>query len=146
MSSLLVTFLAGVLGTATMTIFLLAPRWLNIGHLDVVRAVGALITKREDGAFKVGLAVHLLSGIVFAYIYYGFLTLSRLPVDLWTGIVVGAAHGAIVMLFVCISIMEHHPIQKYHRRGPMTGVMQFAAHVIYGAVVGSVIHWLAPQG
>lgn len=143
MSPLLATLVGGVLGTAAMTVFLLFPRWLNIGHVDIIRAVGALITKRQDGAFTVGLIVHLASGIVFGYLYYGFLTLSRLPIDIWTGIVMGAIHGAIVMLLTSIVVMEHHPMSKYQLRGPMTGVMQFLAHVLYGAIFGSVVAGLS---
>ncbi len=143
MSPLLATLVGGVLGTAAMTVFLLFPRWLNIGHVDIIRAVGALITKRQDGAFKVGLIVHLASGIIFAYLYYGFLMLSRLPVNILTGITMGAIHGAIVMLLTSIVVMEHHPMSKYQRRGPMTGVMQFLAHVIYGAIFGAVVSGLS---
>jgi hypothetical protein len=48
----------------------------------------------------------------------------------------GFIHGMIVMLLVSIVIMEHHPIARYHERGPMTGVAQLLAHVVYGATAG----------
>lgn len=143
MNPLISTFIGGVLGTIVMTVFLFFPRWMKIGNADVVRAVGALITNREDGAFKVGMWVHLASGIIFAYIYLGFMMLSHLPLDFWTGLVAGVIHGAIVMLLVCITVMEHHPIKKYHQRGPMTGVIHFVAHMIYGAVVGLTVQLLS---
>lgn len=144
MALILATLLGGVLGTIAMTLFLLFPRWLNLGRVDVIRAVGTLVTKREDGAFGIGITMHLVSGIFWAFFYLGFMTLSRLPLNLMTGVVAGTVHGAIVMLLVCIAIMEHHPVRRFHERGPMTGVMQLLAHILYGAIVGSTVHLLAP--
>jgi len=43
------------------------------------------------------------------------------------------------MLLVSIVIMEHHPIARYHERGPMTGLAQLLAHLIYGVVVGLIV-------
>ncbi len=121
-----------------MTAFLLLPRWMNFAHVDVVRAVGALVTKRLDGAFVPGLMLHIASGIFFAYVYQFVLSLARIPLNFSNGLLVGGVHGVVVMLLVCITIMEHHPIAKYHRRGPMTGVMQLIAHILYGGTVGLV--------
>ncbi len=131
--------LGGLVGTAVMTVFLFFPRWLNFGNVDVVRAVGVLMTGKEERAWVPGFAIHFASGIVFAYVYFGLLSLARLPVNLLTCSMAGAIHGVIVMLLVCIVVMEHHPMQKYHERGPMTGFMQLVAHVLYGATVGWVI-------
>ncbi|MGC1478869.1 MAG: DUF6789 family protein [Chthoniobacterales bacterium] len=136
---------AGIVGTALMTAFLLIPRWLKIANVDIIRAVGALVTKREDNAWKPGMAIHLFSGIVFGYIYWAALSLAGLPLNIWTGIVLGAVHGAIVMLLTGIAVMEHHPMRKYQDRGPMTGFMQLLAHVIYGGTVGLIIQILTPS-
>jgi hypothetical protein len=43
------------------------------------------------------------------------------------------------MLLVCIAVMEHHPMARYHERGPMTGLAQLLAHILYGVVVGLVV-------
>ncbi len=135
----LAPLVGGLAGTVVMTVFLLFPRWFNLGHVDVVRAVGALITGREERALLPGFVVHFTSGIVFAYIYWTLLSLAKLPLNLLTGLMAGFVHGVIVMLLVSIVIMEHHPIAKYHERGPMTGLMQLLAHILYGAVVGGVV-------
>ncbi len=130
------------MGTVAMTAFLLLPRILGWGKIDVILAVGALITKNPDRAFSYGYVLHFLSGIVFAYIYWGLLTLLSLPIVWWTFGLAGFIHGIIVMLLVSIAVMEHHPVAKYHERGPMTGVAQLLAHIIYGVVVGAIIHGL----
>ena len=51
-----------------MTGLLLFPRWLGVGKIDVIPAVGALITGKEEHAFSIGYIVHFASGIIFAYV------------------------------------------------------------------------------
>jgi hypothetical protein len=131
--------LGGLLGTLIMTLSLLMPKWLGIGNVDVVRAVGALITRKVHHAFVPGVIIHFISGIFFAYVYSLILFLSHIPFNAMTGLMMGTLHGVVVMLLVSIVIMEHHPIAYYHKRGPMTGFAQLMAHMLYGLVVGSVV-------
>ena len=90
-------------------------------------------------AFPVGLALHIAMGIGFAFIYSAFLSLSALPFNALTGLLLGSIHGVIAMLLVSILIMEHHPEAQYHDRGPATGLAQLGAHMIYGIVVGAIV-------
>ena len=125
-----------------MSVFLLFPRWLGIGKIDVISAVGALITGRIENATGPGYVVHFASGIAFAYIYWVVLLAMKLPMFWWLFAFLGCVHGVVVMLLVSIVIMEHHPIARYHDRGPMTGLAQLIAHVLYGIVVGIVVQAL----
>ena len=122
-----------------MSAFLLFPRLLGIGKIDVILAVGALVTHKPDKAFTYGYLLHFGSGIVFAYIYWALIKLLSLPVVWYTFAVAGFIHGIIVMLLVCIVVMEHHPIARFHERGPMTGLAQLLAHILYGLVVGLIV-------
>jgi hypothetical protein len=137
--SALAPLIGGIVGTAAMTGLLLFPRWLGIGKIDVIPAVGALITGKEEHAFSIGYIVHFTSGIIFAYVYWGILLLMKLPIVWWVFGMAGFIHGIVVMLLVCITIMEHHPIARYHERGPMTGLAQLFAHIVYGVVVGLIV-------
>jgi hypothetical protein len=137
--SALAPLIGGIVGTAAMTGLLLFPRWLGIGKIDVIPAVGALLTGKEEHAFSIGYIVHFTSGIIFAYIYWGILLLMKLPIVWWVFGMAGFIHGIVVMLLVCITIMEHHPIARYHERGPMTGLAQLFAHIVYGVVVGLIV-------
>jgi hypothetical protein len=137
--SALAPLIGGIVGTAAMTALLLFPRWLGIGKIDVIPAVGALITGKEEHAFSIGYIVHFASGIIFAYVYWGVLLLMKMPIVWWAFGVAGFLHGIVVMLLVCITIMEHHPIARYHERGPMTGLAQLFAHIVYGVVVGLIV-------
>ena len=135
--------IGGVAGTTLMTLFLILPRWMGWGKIDVLRAVGALFTGRKEGAMRWGMIIHLFLGILFAFIYAGFLSLSRLPFNVMTGLLLGSLHGVVIMLLVSIVIMEHHPIAGYHEKGLGTGLAQLLAHIIYGATVGWVVQTLA---
>jgi hypothetical protein len=137
--SALAPLIGGIVGTAAMTALLLFPRWLGIGKIDVIPAVGALITGKEEHAFSIGYIVHFASGIIFAYVYWAVLLLMKMPIVWWAFGMAGFIHGIIVMLLVSITIMEHHPIARYHERGPMTGLAQLLAHIVYGVVVGLIV-------
>ena len=102
------------MGTAVMSALLLLPRWLGLGKIDVIPAVGALITGKAENALSVGYIVHFASGIVFAYFYWGVLLLMRIPLVWWAFGMAGCIHGIVVMLLVCITVMEHNPIARYH--------------------------------
>jgi hypothetical protein len=130
----------GLAGTVAMTFFLLLPRWLGRTHVDVIRAGGALVVgSRNRSAFPVGLGIHIAMGIGFAFVYSAFLSLSSLPFNALTGLLLGSIHGVIAMLLVSILIMEHHPDPRYHERGPSTGLAQLGAHMLYGTVVGLIV-------
>jgi hypothetical protein len=134
--------IGGIVGTAAMSVLLLFPRWLGVGKIDVIPAVGALITGKAENALPIGYIVHFTSGIIFAYIYWGLLVLMKMPIVWWAFAMAGFIHGIVVMLLVCITVMEHHPIARYHERGPMTGLAQLFAHIVYGVVVGLIVHAL----
>lgn len=140
MNTFILLLAGGITGTLAMTVFLLIPRWLGWAHIDVIRAGGSLVVGSENrSAFPVGMAIHVGMGIVFAFVYYGFLSLSSLPFNALTGLLLGSLHGVIAMLLVSILIMEHHPNSKYHNRGPATGLAQLGAHMVYGTIVGSIM-------
>lgn len=140
MNSWLQLLAAGITGTSVMTAFLLAPRWLGWAKVDVIRAGGALVAGGLNrAAFPAGIAIHATSGIVFAFLYAAFLHYSALPFNALTGLLLGSIHGVVVMLLVSILIMEHHPVARYHERGPATGLAQLAAHMLYGFTAGLIM-------
>jgi hypothetical protein len=140
MKTSLLLLSAGLAGTIAMTFFLLLPRWLGRVHVDVIQAGGSLVVgSGKPFAFPVGLTIHIAMGIGFAFVYSAFLSLSSLPFNALTGLLLGSIHGVIAMLLVSILIMEHHPEPRYHDRGPSTGLAQLGAHMLYGTIVGSVV-------
>jgi len=135
--------IGGLAGTTAMTLLLQIPKWIGLGNIDIIRAVGALTTQKHKEAFLSGLIIHFGAGIIFAYAYVFLLSLSHIPINPLTGLFLGSLHGALIMLLVSITILEHHPIATYHERGPMTGFAQLLAHMVYGLVVGTVVQLMA---
>jgi hypothetical protein len=140
MKNSIILLSGGLAGTVAMTFFLLLPRWLGRAHVDVIRAGGSLVVGSGNrSAYPVGLAIHIAMGIGFAFVYSAFLSLSSLPFNALTGLLLGSIHGVVAMLLVSILIMEHHPEARYHERGPATGLAQLGAHMIYGTIVGLIV-------
>jgi hypothetical protein len=140
MKNSIILLSGGLAGTVAMTFFLLLPRWLGRAHVDVIRAGGSLVVGSGNrSAYPVGLAIHIAMGIGFAFVYAAFLSLSSLPFNALTGLLLGSIHGVVAMLLVSILIMEHHPEARYHERGPATGLAQLGAHMIYGTIVGLIV-------
>ena len=130
---------AGCAGTSVMTLFLFLPRWADWSKVDVIKAGGALLVGMNARAFTAGMGIHLVMGVGFSYLYAAFLGFSHLPFNTLTGALLGSLHGVVVMLLVAILIMEHHPVARYHERGPATGLAHLGAHILYGATVGWVV-------
>jgi hypothetical protein len=143
--NLLAPLLGGLLGTAAMSLLLLLPARLGIARVDVIRAVGAFITGDRQHAFKPGIYIHFALGVFFAYVYYFGFRFTHIPLTPLGGLFAGAVHGVLVMLVVAIAVLEHHPMKRYQRRGPMTGFSQVVGHCVYGLIVGTVCWYLAPN-
>jgi hypothetical protein len=64
-----ISVIGGIIGTLGMTIFFQIITKTGVANADMVRALGSLFTKSLDSVFKVGIVIHFLSGIVFAFFY-----------------------------------------------------------------------------
>lgn len=139
--NIIAPLIGGLLGTLAMSVLLLLPARLGIGRVDVVRAVGAYITGDRAHAFGPGIIIHFVIGVIFAYLYALIFQFTHIPLTPLSGLFAGAVHGVLVMLIVAIAVLEHHPMKRYQRRGPMTGFAQVIGHCLYGLIVGTV-YWL----
>ena len=140
--SLLQISLIGLLATTVMTAFLYFIHWAGFANGDMVRAIGSAITKRYDGSFWTGMAVHYVSGIIFAIIYVYILALVPPLADdqaikmAGLGALLGFVHGLVVSLGLVVVVAEHHPMEQFRRAGFGVALVHLAAHVVYGGVVG----------
>ena len=109
---------------------------------DMIVALGSMVTKTRENSRRVGMTIHVLSAIVFALLYtvaiwkFGF---ARLPISIFVGIAFGIIHGMIVSLLLVWIIAEQHPLEEFREADLAVGLIHFAGHVVYGAVVGLVI-------
>ena len=131
-----VPLIAGLLGVFGCLGSMLLPRALGFAKVDVVRASGEFITRNHETALVPGLILHLVRGVVFAYVYYAVCAYLPLPMNALTGLFYGSVLGTVMMLFVGIAVVENHPDKRYHRRTVMTGVVQIVGNGVFGLVVG----------
>jgi len=148
MKFLVEVLLAGITGAALMTAsmhFIHKSGWANA---DMTRALGSMLTKRYEGSFLPGLAIHLSAGILFAIPYLlvirasGFTPLAAM---LAVGAALGALHGASMSFILMATVAEKHPVERFRSAGPDVGAAHVVGHVAYGLGVG-LIAWIGARG
>ncbi len=146
----LVPGIAGILGVLVMTLLLRRARFLRLPETQMIRAIGAMITKDASRALWPGFLVHLSAGIVFAYIYALFLSTAPTQGEGGMGLflmvvvctLMGFVHGLIVTLFLVISVAQYHPVESFRKLEPGDMAAHVIGHIGYGATVGFVLGWL----
>jgi hypothetical protein len=132
---------AGVLGGLAMewTMWLISRAGLARG--DMILALGSLLTKSRDNAYRVGLVVHATAAVGFAFVYTLLMVTlgyTDMPQSLMLGLAVGTLHGIIVSLMLVWVVSDHHPLAEFKEADLLIGLSHFIGHVAYGAVVGAV--------
>lgn len=133
---------AGVLGGLVVEGVLWIIGRRGWARADMVVALGSLVTRRRENAFTVGLAIHLLASVFFAFVYaavMGKLGYTELPPSMMLGIGLGFVHGLVVSLGLVWVVAERHPLEEYNEAGLAIGLSHLVAHVAFGAAVGVVV-------
>lgn len=133
---------AGVLGGLAMegVMWLIAKAGLARG--DMILALGSLLTKSRDNAYRVGLVVHATAAIGFALVYTLLMVTlgyTDMPLSLMLGLGVGVMHGLLVSLMLVWVVADQHPLEEFKEADLLVGLSHVAGHVAYGAVVGVVV-------
>ncbi len=145
---LVTSLVAGVLGGLAMELamWLIARAGLVKG--DMILALGSLLTKSRDNAYRTGLYIHVTAAMGFALVYTLLLVTlgyTHLPMSMMLGLGVGALHGLIVSLMLVWIVADKHPLEEFKEADLLVGLSHFAGHVAYGGVVGFVVG-LMPLG
>jgi uncharacterized membrane protein YagU involved in acid resistance len=133
---------AGFLGGAAMIGVMRLITRQDWAHYDMIVAVGSLVTRARENAYRTGAVIHGVSAIGFGVLYtvlmqkFGF---AQLPAAFFAGIGFGIVHGMIVSLMLVWVVAERHPLEEFREAGFAVGLVHFAGHVAYGAVVGLVV-------
>jgi hypothetical protein len=144
----------GFVATVVLTTILAASQGLGLTRMSIPLLLGTVFTGQRDRAKLIGVAAHLVNGWVFALLY---LALFRAwgGGGLLRGAAIGAAH-ALFVLTVALPVYpglhprmasEHHGPDVRHQLEPpgflglhygyQTPLVVFAAHVVYGAILGA---------
>lgn len=116
---------AGVLGGLAMELvmWLIARAGLARGG-DMILALGSLLTKSRDNAYRVGLVIHATAAIGFALVYTLLcvvLGYTGLPQSLTLGLGAGVLHGLVVSLMLVWVVADRHPWRNSRRRTCWSG-------------------------
>lgn len=133
---------AGLLGGLAMegVMWLISRAGLAKG--DMILALGSMLTKSRENAYRVGLVVHATAAVGFALVYALLMVTlgyTRMPSSLMLGLGVGIMHGILVSLMLVWVIADQHPLEEFKEADLLIGLSHFAGHVAYGAVVGVVV-------
>lgn len=139
---LLTALVAGVLAGFAMegVMWLIARAGLAKG--DMILALGSLLTKSRDNAYRVGLVIHATAAVGFALVYTLLMVTlgyTQLPMSLMLGLGVGVLHGMVVSLMLVWVVADQHPLEEFKEADLLVGLTHLAGHVAYGAVVGLVV-------
>jgi hypothetical protein len=130
---LVTALVAGIVGGLAMEWVMWLISRAGLARGDMVLALGSLLTKTRENAYRVGLIVHATAAIGFALGY------THLPLSLMLGLGVGALHGLLVSLMLVWVIADRHPLEEFKEADLLVGLSHFAGHVAYGAVVGVIV-------
>lgn len=140
--------LIGVIATTVMTLFLYLIHALEFADLDMLTAIGSYFTRSTRNGFFLGLIVHLVAGITFTFIYmyaasyFGFNTPTEF---LMFCSFLGFAHGLAFSFIVVVLVAEHHPLERFRRKGFTVVAAHGLAHIIFGTTIGLTAAWLEPN-
>lgn len=147
--------LAGLVGTTLLTAVLVGFQLMGRTRLDLPLLLGTFVCPDPDRARAVGFFIHLGVGLAFALVHFaGFEAVGHAGPLL--GMVYGLVHAAVALTVLVPLLPGLHPRLASERAGPATTAMleppgllalnygwstplvAFAAHALYGAVLGLV--------
>lgn len=146
--------LGAFLGALVMTALMSAGRMLGLSRMSLPLMLGTMVTPDRDRAVPIGLAMHIVFGMLMALPYYGVFTVTA-P-TWWLGGLLGVAHGLLTHVLLLPALPGIHPRMASEREGPeptraleppgplglnygmRTPALGIFAHAVFGVVVGAI--------
>ena len=143
--------IAGLAGTAAMTLLMYVAPLLGMPKMDIMRMLGSMFTSARgvatgqgtvsgsDQALTLGLGsmIHLMMGAVFGLIYALLWSLGIGSATWIWGLIFGALHGVMAIGMMPL-MMRMHPNPPQMAGGPLVMAGQLMGHMVYGLVVALV--------
>ncbi|MEJ1973644.1 MAG: hypothetical protein WDM96_14630 [Lacunisphaera sp.] len=110
---------AGILGGLAMELAMWLISRAGLARGDMVLALGSLLTRTRENAYRVGLVIHATAAIGFALVYTLLMVTlgyTHLPLSLVLGLGVGTLHGILVSLMLVWVVSDHHRWRNSRRR------------------------------
>lgn len=137
-----ISVVAGLIATTGMELLFRKITKSGLANADMVRAIGSVFTKSMETAYRVGIIIHFISGIIFAFIYtlvISFLNIHGFISCVGSGLLMGFIHGAVVGFVLVVLVSEHHPLAEFRNAGFLVAVAHWGGHLLYGVIIGAVV-------
>jgi uncharacterized membrane protein YagU involved in acid resistance len=128
---------AGLAGTAVMTMLMYAAPLMGMPKMDIAGMLGTMFVSKKQMAVVLGMIMHFVAGVIFALVYALLWSLGLGSATWWWGLIFGAVHGIIAIVMIPI-IMRMHPRKPEMAGRPMVMAGQLMGHLVYGLVVALV--------
>ena len=142
MVTVILTIIAGLLGTAGMTLVMWLIHRSGIAKADMVRAIGSMFTSSIEDALAPGIIIHFIVGSIIAFFYVILISLfgpTSVAATIGTGAMIGLFHGVSFSFLLIVTVAEHHPLEQFRDTGFEVAIAHLVGHIIYGLVVGTVV-------
>ncbi len=127
--------IAGIVGAAAMVIFTYLFHALGLPMVDFGRLLATKILRYHSHGTRLGLALHLINGVVLAVIYTMLVEVMPGP-----GWVRGLTYGAALWLVMMIVVMPLLGDGFFASRTPRGTVQSaLAVHLVYGLILGLAV-------
>lgn len=140
--------------TIVLTTIMAAAQGLGLTRMSIPYVLGTMFTPDRDRARLLGIAVHVINGLLFSLVYVAAFEVWGGPAW-WKGAAIGLVHGGFVVAVLVPALPAMHPRMASELRGPTivrqleppgflglhyggrTPVVAIAAHVVFGLLLGS---------
>jgi uncharacterized membrane protein YagU involved in acid resistance len=142
MANVIITIIAGLIGTGGMTLVMWLISKSGMANADMVRAIGSLFSRDLDESLAPGLIIHFIIGALIAFIYVILISLfhpTSVAATIGTGAMIGVFHGVAFSFLLVVAVAEHHPLEHFRNAGLEVALAHLVGHVVYGLLVGTVI-------
>ena len=144
----------GFAGTVVLTTILSGSQGLGMTRMNIPYLLGTMFTADRDRAKPLGIALHVVNGLVFSLVYVAAFEVWGGP-TWWKGAAIGFVHAAFVVVAALPALPGLHPRMASERLGPtevrqleppgflglhygiQTPVSIVIAHIVFGVVLGA---------
>jgi uncharacterized membrane protein YagU involved in acid resistance len=141
--------------TIVLTTILAASQGLGLTRMNLPYMLGTMITPDRDRAKILGIALHVVNGLLFSVVYViGFHIWGG--ATWWKGLAIGAVHAMFVLVVLMPALPGMHPRMASEISGPTvvrgleppgflalhygrrTPISVMFAHLVFGAILGTL--------
>ena len=146
----------GLFGSIVFTTLLAASQGLGFTRMNIPFLLGTVFTADRDRAKIYGVLLHLLIGALFSLLYLAAFRVTG-GANWWKGMAFGTVQGAFFLTFGVTLLPGLHPRMASEHEGPTctrlleppgflglnygarTPLSIFAAHLVWGALLGATL-------